>query len=39
MPIAVIEAMASAIAIVANRVGELPDLVMDDENGILVDSG
>jgi glycosyltransferase involved in cell wall biosynthesis len=39
MPIAVIEAMASAIAIVANRVGGLPDLIIDGENGILVDSG
>ncbi len=39
MPIAVIEAMASAMAIVATRVGGLPDLVMDGENGILVEPG
>ncbi|MGC8494380.1 MAG: glycosyltransferase family 4 protein [Syntrophobacteraceae bacterium] len=38
MPIAVIEAMASALAIVATRVGGLPDLVVDGKNGILVQS-
>ena len=39
MPIAVIEAMASAMAIVATRVGGLPDLVIDGENGVLVEPG
>jgi glycosyltransferase involved in cell wall biosynthesis len=39
MPIAVIEAMACGLPIIATRVGGLPDLVTDGINGVLVDSG
>ncbi len=39
MPMAVIEAMASALPIVATRVGGLPDLVTDSVNGFLVEAG
>jgi glycosyltransferase involved in cell wall biosynthesis len=39
MPIAVIEAMACGLPIIATRVGGLPDLVIDGTNGILVDAG
>jgi glycosyltransferase involved in cell wall biosynthesis len=39
MPMAVIEAMASGLPIIATRVGGLPDLVTDGINGILVDAG
>ncbi len=39
MPIAVIEAMACGLPIIATRVGGLPDLVIDGINGILVDAG
>lgn len=39
MPIAVIEAMACGLPIIATRVGGLPDLVDDGFNGLLVDAG
>jgi glycosyltransferase involved in cell wall biosynthesis len=39
MPIAVIEAMACGLAIIATRVGGLPDLVNPGLNGLLVPAG
>jgi glycosyltransferase involved in cell wall biosynthesis len=39
MPMAVIEAMASGLPIIATRVGGLPDLVCDGLNGILIEAG
>ncbi len=39
MPIAVIEAMACGLPIIATRVGGVPEMVSDGVNGMLIDVG
>lgn len=39
VPIALLEAMAAGISVVANRVGGIPELVRDGETGLLVAPG
>jgi glycosyltransferase involved in cell wall biosynthesis len=38
IPLTILEAMASRVAVVATRVGGIPQIVHDKENGLLVDS-
>jgi glycosyltransferase involved in cell wall biosynthesis len=37
LPVAILEAMASAVPVVATRVGGIPELVVNGETGLLVD--
>ncbi|MGC9184620.1 MAG: glycosyltransferase [Thiomonas sp.] len=39
LPIALLEAMASSKAVLCTRVGGIPDVVIDGDNGLLVDAG
>lgn len=39
MPLAVLEAVALGVPVLASRVGALPDLVTEDDNGVLVPPG
>lgn len=38
LPVAILEAMAAAVPVVATRVGGVPELVVDGETGLLVDA-
>ncbi|MCJ7503503.1 MAG: glycosyltransferase family 4 protein, partial [Acidobacteriia bacterium] len=38
-PVAILEAMAAGLPIIASRVGAIPDVVRHDENGILFEPG
>jgi glycosyltransferase involved in cell wall biosynthesis len=36
LPVAILEAMANAVPVVSTRVGGIPELVLDEESGLLV---
>jgi sugar transferase (PEP-CTERM/EpsH1 system associated) len=37
MPVTILEAMSSGLAVIAPRVGGIPEIIVDDYNGILLD--
>ena len=37
MPVTLIEAMATALPVIASRVGGIPDMIEDDKSGIIID--
>jgi glycosyltransferase involved in cell wall biosynthesis len=39
MPYSIIEAMAAALPIIATRIGSIPEVVVDGENGLLIPPG
>jgi glycosyltransferase involved in cell wall biosynthesis len=39
LPLAVLEAMAAGVPVVASRVGSLPEMIRSGETGVLIDHG
>ena len=39
MPLAILEAMAAGLPVIATRVGEIPNMLADGEEGLLIDVG
>jgi len=39
MPVAILEAFAAGLPVIATKVGGIPDLIVENENGFLMDAG